>query len=81
MMLFSEIKAVLICRDQDFRVSLHNNEYMAPASAGIAELEHRESMQVCLRKVCICSYACVCVRVRVRSWTHTNSGRKGKGTS
>ena len=50
MMLFSEIKAVLICRDQDFRVSLHNNEYMAPASAGIAELEHRESMQVCLRQ-------------------------------
>jgi hypothetical protein len=33
MVLFSEIKAVLICRDQDFRISLHARGYMKPASA------------------------------------------------
>jgi hypothetical protein len=46
MVLFSEIKAVLICRDQDFRISLHARGYMKPASAGIAELEQRESVQM-----------------------------------
>jgi hypothetical protein len=46
MMLFSEIKAVLICRDQDFRQSLYFRGYMKPASAGIAELEARESIQM-----------------------------------
>jgi hypothetical protein len=46
MMLFSEVKAVLICRDQDFRISLNSRGYMKPASAGIAELEARESVQM-----------------------------------
>jgi hypothetical protein len=46
MLLFSEIKAVLVCRDQDFRKQLHDNGYMKPASAGIAELEEKESVQM-----------------------------------
>lgn len=46
LMLFSEVKAVLICRDQDFRKSLYDRGYMKPASAGIAELEARESIQM-----------------------------------
>ena len=46
MLLFSEIKAVLICRDQDFRISLYDQGYMFPSSAGIAELEMRESSQL-----------------------------------
>mmetsp|Transcript_10813 Transcript_10813/g.36393 ORF Transcript_10813/g.36393 Transcript_10813/m.36393 type:complete len:305 (-) Transcript_10813:1277-2191(-) len=46
MAIFSEVKAVLICRDQDFRKSLWDNGFMKPSSAGIAELEERESMQM-----------------------------------
>eukprot|EP00284_Hemiselmis_tepida_P014552 CAMPEP_0174935410 /NCGR_PEP_ID=MMETSP1355-20121228/53687_1 /TAXON_ID=464990 /ORGANISM="Hemiselmis tepida, Strain CCMP443" /LENGTH=265 /DNA_ID=CAMNT_0016182099 /DNA_START=72 /DNA_END=866 /DNA_ORIENTATION=- len=41
--LFSEIKAVLVCRDQDFRKSLVDAGYMSPSAAGIADLEMRES--------------------------------------
>jgi len=43
MLLFSEIKAVLVCRDQDFRKKMRDLKYMMPASRGIAELERQES--------------------------------------
>mmetsp|Transcript_11468 Transcript_11468/g.31984 ORF Transcript_11468/g.31984 Transcript_11468/m.31984 type:complete len:322 (+) Transcript_11468:94-1059(+) len=43
MFLYSEVKAVLVCRDQEFRKFLHDNDYMLPSAAGIAELEMKES--------------------------------------
>jgi hypothetical protein len=37
------LQAVLVCRDQEFRKFLHDNDYMLPSAVGIAELEIKES--------------------------------------
>mmetsp|Transcript_55710 Transcript_55710/g.113894 ORF Transcript_55710/g.113894 Transcript_55710/m.113894 type:complete len:324 (+) Transcript_55710:3-974(+) len=42
-LLYSEVKAVLVCRDQDFRIRMKEMKYMMAATKGIDALEAKES--------------------------------------